>query len=229
MEFVTGRRLGRISRGGLALPKVSLGPTMPTNLCPANGHPQGGVHGPSSAPLDTSQKSVRLVRVLRWMLRCLGVRRWAHISNFTLCKQLSFFFLFSCFTSKSHPSTSSVVHQLLPLRRISRGDHGLQKAFLVPAMPYPSTPCGLPPLKRPYSCYSGSHPQGRWPAAVFYPLRNPMPYASDLLASSGFNFKTCSWCRCWKGKLEDDISVDCVVRITANDINRRVPRSGRPC
>jgi hypothetical protein len=32
-------------------------------------------------------------------------------------------------------------------------------------------PAGGPPLKRPYS------PQGRWPAAVFYPFEHPTPYA----------------------------------------------------
>jgi hypothetical protein len=48
---------------------------------------------------------------------------------------------------------------------------------LRPTMSYPSTPCELPPLKRPHGRFKGGRPQGEWPAAVFYPLGYPTPYA----------------------------------------------------
>jgi hypothetical protein len=53
---------------------------------------------------------------------------------------------------------------------MARGGHGLPKVLLGPGMPYPSTPCGQPSLKRPYGRFRGDHPQGRRPAAVFCPL-----------------------------------------------------------
>jgi hypothetical protein len=36
---------------------------------------------------------------------------------------------------------------------MARGGLGLPELLLGPAMPNPSTPCGRPPLKRPYSCF----------------------------------------------------------------------------
>jgi hypothetical protein len=53
--------------------------------------------------------------------------------------------------------------------RISRGIYELPKVSPESAMPYPCTPYGQPPLKRPYSCFSGGHPQGGRPAAVLLP------------------------------------------------------------
>jgi hypothetical protein len=38
--------------------------------------------------------------------------------------------------------------------RMARGGHELPKVSLGPAMPYISTPCRRPPLKRSYGCFS---------------------------------------------------------------------------
>jgi hypothetical protein len=46
-----------------------------------------------------------------------------------------------------------------PYGTVARGGHGLPKLLLGPAMPYPSTPCGQPSLKWPYSHFRG----GLWP------------------------------------------------------------------
>jgi hypothetical protein len=63
---------------------------------------------------------------------------------------------------------------------MARGSHGLFGVLLEPAITYPSTPCGRPPLERPYGRFRGSCPQGRVPAAVCYPLGHPTPYAFVL-------------------------------------------------
>jgi hypothetical protein len=73
------------------------------------------------------------------------------------------------------------------------GGHGLPKVSPELAMPDPSRPCGR---ATPDTAVSGvAHPQGRRPAAVFYPFEHPMPYAHDermkdmavLFESSGDN------------------------------------------
>jgi hypothetical protein len=48
-------------------------------------------------------------------------------------------------------------------------------------MPYLSTPCRQPSLKRPYtySHFKGGRLQGGWLAAVFYTLGHPTQYVSD--------------------------------------------------
>jgi hypothetical protein len=46
------------------------------------------------------------------------------------------------------------------------GGNGLLKVSLGSAMPYPSTPCGQPPLKGPRGCFRGGPPQGEHSAAV---------------------------------------------------------------
>jgi hypothetical protein len=61
--------------------------------------------------------------------------------------------------------------------------HGLPKVSLGPTMPYPSTPCKRPPLKRLYGCFRGGHPQDKQPVTFFYPLGLPTPYAY-LMSSS---------------------------------------------
>jgi hypothetical protein len=53
--------------------------------------------------------------------------------------------------------------------RISRGIHGLPRVSLRPALPYPSTPCRQPPLKRLYSHFRDGHPQVGRSAAVLLP------------------------------------------------------------
>jgi hypothetical protein len=53
------------------------------------------------------------------------------------------------------------------------GGHGLPKVSPGQTMPNISMPCGWPSLKRPYN-----HPVSGHPAAVFYPLGHPTPYAS---------------------------------------------------
>jgi hypothetical protein len=58
--------------------------------------------------------------------------------------------------------------------RMAWGGHGLPQVSLGP---YPSRPCERPPLKRPYKHFKGGRRQGRQPAAVFYPLGHPTPYA----------------------------------------------------
>jgi hypothetical protein len=58
-------------------------------------------------------------------------------------------------------------------RRMAGDGHGLLKVSLGPTMPYPSTPCGRPPLKRPHGCFRGGHLQGKRPWAVFLPLWIP--------------------------------------------------------
>jgi hypothetical protein len=63
--------------------------------------------------------------------------------------------------------------------RRERDGHGLSKVLLGPAIPYPFTPCGQPPLKRSYIYFSGGRLQDGRPRAAFYPLRYPTPYASD--------------------------------------------------
>jgi hypothetical protein len=61
--------------------------------------------------------------------------------------------------------------RLLPHNQesISRAIYGLSKVLLGPAMPYHSTPCRRPPLKRHQSRFRGGFLQGRWPAAVLLP------------------------------------------------------------
>jgi hypothetical protein len=51
--------------------------------------------------------------------------------------------------------------------------HDLLKVSLGPTMPYPSTSCGRPPLKRPHGCFRGGCLQGERPAAVSLPLWMP--------------------------------------------------------
>jgi hypothetical protein len=48
-----------------------------------------------------------------------------------------------------------------------------------PGLPCPTLlhPVSEPPLKRPYGHLRVVHPQGRRPAAVFYPFGHPTPYA----------------------------------------------------
>jgi hypothetical protein len=53
------------------------------------------------------------------------------------------------------------------------GGHGLLKVSLGNTMPYPSTPCGRPPLKRPHSRLEVGRLQGERPAAVSLPLWIP--------------------------------------------------------
>jgi hypothetical protein len=48
----------------------------------------------------------------------------------------------------------------------SKGGHGLPKVLLGPTMPYASTPCGRPPLKRPYGRFRAGRPQSGQLAAV---------------------------------------------------------------
>jgi hypothetical protein len=59
--------------------------------------------------------------------------------------------------------------------RMTRGGQGLPKVSTGPAMPYPFTPWEQ---ATPETAASGvAHPQGWRPAAVFYPLGHPTPYA----------------------------------------------------
>jgi hypothetical protein len=53
---------------------------------------------------------------------------------------------------------------------MARGGHGLLKLSLGLTMPYPSTPCGWPPLKR---------PQSKRLRPSYYPHGYPMMYASE--------------------------------------------------
>jgi hypothetical protein len=54
-------------------------------------------------------------------------------------------------------------------------DHGCMAIVLLgPAMPYPSMPCGRPPLKRPHGLYRGSRPQW-WPPSVVAAHRGGRP------------------------------------------------------
>jgi hypothetical protein len=56
---------------------------------------------------------------------------------------------------------------------MARGGYGLPKAWLGPTMPYFSTPCGWPPLNRPYSHFWGS-PPAMWAAyGLLLPLTEP--------------------------------------------------------
>jgi hypothetical protein len=48
--------------------------------------------------------------------------------------------------------------------------HGLLKVSIGPTMPYPSMPCGRPPLKQPHGRFRGGHPLGEQPAAVLLSL-----------------------------------------------------------
>jgi hypothetical protein len=57
--------------------------------------------------------------------------------------------------------------------RMARGGHGLLKVSLRPTISFLSNSCGRPPLKWPYSCFRGGHPQSARPSAVFYPLEIP--------------------------------------------------------
>jgi hypothetical protein len=66
---------------------------------------------------------------------------------------------------------------------MARGGLGLPEILLGLAMPDPSTPCGGPPLKWPYSCFRGGCPGGRWRAAVFYPLGYSTLYAFEPVFS----------------------------------------------
>jgi hypothetical protein len=51
--------------------------------------------------------------------------------------------------------------------------HGLLKVSHGPTIPYPSMPCGRPPLKRPHGRFRSSRPKGEQPAAVLLPLWIP--------------------------------------------------------
>jgi hypothetical protein len=76
---------------------------------------------------------------------------------------------------------------------MAKAGHGLLKVSLGSTMPYPSTPCGRPPLKRPYGRVRGGRPQGRRIAAIFYPLGHPTPYASAASGDDGTaNYGVCS-------------------------------------
>jgi hypothetical protein len=61
---------------------------------------------------------------------------------------------------------------------MERGGHGLPRVSQGLATPYPSMPCGRPPLKRLYGCFRGGYPQSGRPAAIFFLLGHPIPYAS---------------------------------------------------
>jgi hypothetical protein len=56
---------------------------------------------------------------------------------------------------------------------MARGGHGLPKVSPGPAMPYPSTPCGQPPLKQPHSRFRGCPPCGQAACIHFLPLWTP--------------------------------------------------------
>jgi hypothetical protein len=62
--------------------------------------------------------------------------------------------------------------------RLPWGIHGLTKLLLRPVIPYPSTPCGQPSLKWPYSRFRNGRPQGGQPGAVLLLLRPAIPYPS---------------------------------------------------
>jgi hypothetical protein len=63
--------------------------------------------------------------------------------------------------------------------RLARGGHERPEVSIGFAMLDPSLPCRRPPLKWLYGGFRGGHLQGGQPAAVFYPLGQPMPYASE--------------------------------------------------
>jgi hypothetical protein len=68
--------------------------------------------------------------------------------------------------------------------RMEKGGHRLPKVLLGPAMPDPFMRCGWTQLKWLYGRFRGGHPQGERPAAVFYPLEHPTPYAYALTGNS---------------------------------------------
>jgi hypothetical protein len=63
------------------------------------------------------------------------------------------------------------VHRVTEHGRIARGGHGFPKVSLGPAMPYPSTLCRQATPETTLQPFQG------WPAAIFYPLGHPTPYA----------------------------------------------------
>jgi hypothetical protein len=59
--------------------------------------------------------------------------------------------------------------------RMARGGHGLPKVSVRHVLPNPSTPCGWPPLKRPFQRWP---PTGQVACGCLLPLGHPTPYAS---------------------------------------------------
>jgi hypothetical protein len=59
---------------------------------------------------------------------------------------------------------------------MARGGHGLPKILLEPAMPDSFTPCGQPPLKRPYSHFRDGRPKacGRFQPRLDNPSCAPL-------------------------------------------------------
>jgi hypothetical protein len=78
---------------------------------------------------------------------------------------------------------------------MARGGHALPKVLPMSAMPYPFTPCWADHPRNGLTAVSGvAHPQGRRPAAIFYPFGHPTPYAYVWfpLPSSQIRYKTSS-------------------------------------
>jgi hypothetical protein len=116
----------------------------------------------------------------------------------------------------------------------------MAKVSLGPAMPYPSTLCERPPLKQPYARFRGGHPQGRWPAAIFYLLGHPhavrlcslcwswqIPWFYSALNRMHSDTKVYSHCVGWglgvgcyalhfiRHWIKDQYSLGCIVKIEA--------------
>jgi hypothetical protein len=64
--------------------------------------------------------------------------------------------------------------------RLPWGIHGLTKLLPRSAVPYPSMPCGRPPLKRAYGHFRSCRPQGGQPVAVL--LKGRMRMAMTMQA-----------------------------------------------
>jgi hypothetical protein len=72
-------------------------------------------------------------------------------------------------------------------RRTAWGSPELPEVSLGPAMLYPSTPCGQPPLKRPYGCFEGGCLLIGLPTTVLLP--HWIPDAMRLWASGTFRVR----------------------------------------
>jgi hypothetical protein len=101
-------------------------------------------------------------------------RLWSYFCSFSHDVHLHLFLKGYMVTFQKRLSPINTWHD-----RMARGGHGVPKVLLGPTMPFPSTLCGWPPLKLPYSHFRSGYLQGGRPVVVFHPNGHPTPYASE--------------------------------------------------
>jgi hypothetical protein len=81
--------------------------------------------------------------------------------------------------------------------RMARAGKGLPKVSPGAAIPYPSMPCGWATFETVLQLFQRCPPQGRWPAAVFYPFGQPTPYNYSVSSTVNLMLETFTFTVWW--------------------------------